>query len=336
MQRPVPRNEYTSLSGIRRRRQALCAAALLAPLGAMAAGAAPEEAGDAPVAAVVNVVGRHEAATEGSKSLGARSATLFKGEQDLRDIPQPVTVLTRQMLDERQLLDLHDVLQNTPGVAVDYTDSERVSYNARGFSIDALQIDGLTINQAGSAFVQPDTAVLDRVEVLRGASGMLRGAGNPSATVNMVRKRPLRGYGASAAFTVGSWERRRLEADISSPLNAAGTVRGRVVAVKDKKEFFQDAKREDREVLYAVVEADLGPRTLLAASLQHTDLDATGAWGGMPAIWTARPCSCRAPLTWARTGTAGTATTTEPWSSCRTASPTTGPSRPARPTPAWR
>ncbi|MCC2957521.1 TonB-dependent siderophore receptor [Massilia sp. IC2-477] len=257
-------------------------AGLAAPDGVEADAAAFDEKGEAPVTAVVNVVGKSDTATEGTKSFGARAATLFKGEQDLRDIPQPVTVLTRQLLDERQLLDLHDVLQNTPGVAVDYTDSERVSYNARGFSIDALQVDGLTINQSGSSFVQPDTAVLDRVEVLRGASGMLRGAGNPSATVNMVRKRPAREFQASAALSIGSWERRRIEADVSSPLNKAGTVRGRVVAVKDKKEFFQDAKREDREVMYAVVEADLGPRTLLAASLQHTDLDATGAWGGMP------------------------------------------------------
>ncbi|MCC2973599.1 TonB-dependent siderophore receptor [Massilia sp. IC2-476] len=257
-------------------------AGLAAPGGVEADAAAFDEKGEAPVTAVVNVVGKSDTVSEGTKSFGARAATLFKGEQDLRDIPQPVTVLTRQLLDERQLLDLHDVLQNTPGVAVDYTDSERVSYNARGFSIDALQVDGLTINQSGSSFVQPDTAVLDRVEVLRGASGMLRGAGNPSATVNMVRKRPARDFQASAALTIGSWERRRIETDVSSPLNEAGTVRGRVVAVKDKKEFFQDAKREDREVMYAVVEADLGPRTLLAASLQHTDLDATGAWGGMP------------------------------------------------------
>lgn len=221
--------------------------------------------------------------TEGSGSLASRKATVFKGVDSVRDIPQPVTVITRQLLDDRALLDLQEVLQNTPGVSVDYVDSERVTYFSRGYQIDALQIDGFTVNQSGSAFVQPDTAVLDRVEVLRGASGMLRGSGNPSATVNMVRKRPTKTLQASVGATFGSWDRYRVEGDLSGPLNAAGTVRGRVVAVNDEKDFFQKAKHEDRKVLYGVVEADLGRNTTVTASLQHTDLDAIGAWGNLPA-----------------------------------------------------
>ncbi|MFK3737472.1 TonB-dependent siderophore receptor [Massilia sp. TN1-12] len=221
--------------------------------------------------------------TEKEDGFAARKASVFKGIDDIRDVPQPVTVLTRQFLDDRLLPDLHDVMRNIPGVTVDYTDSERVNYYSRGYQIDALQIDGMTMTQGGTMFIQPDTAVLDHIEVLRGASGMLRGSGNPSAAVNLVRKRPTKGFQASASAIVGSWDRRRLEADVSSPLNAAGTIRGRVVAVKDKKDFFQDARKEDREVLYAVVDADLTPDTTLTASLQHTDLDATGAWGNLPA-----------------------------------------------------
>jgi outer membrane receptor for ferric coprogen and ferric-rhodotorulic acid len=220
--------------------------------------------------------------TENSDGFAAKKASVFKGIDDIRDVPQPVTVLTRQFLDDRVLPDLHDVMRNIPGVTVDYTDSERVNYYSRGYQIDALQIDGMTMNQGGTTVIQPDTAVLDHIEVLRGASGMLRGSGNPSAAVNLVRKRPTREFQASASAIIGSWDRRRIEADVSSPLNAAGTLRGRIVAVKDKKEFFQDARKEDREVLYAVVDADLTPDTLLTASLQHTDLDATGAWGNLP------------------------------------------------------
>jgi len=275
-----------------RRAKLLCATAvLLSPFAVLAQGPSADTmpaAEAAPVAelaelaeaapAVVNVSGKADV----KNTFVARSASVFKGAEDLRDIPQPVTVLTREFLDARNLLDLHDVLQNTPGVSVDYVDSERVTYFSRGYQIDALQVDGLTINQSGSSFVQPDTAVLERVEVLRGASGMLRGAGNPSATVNMVRKRPTRAFQASGALTLGSWDRRRVEGDISGSLNESGSVRGRVVAVKDKKDFFQDAKQEDRAVLYGVIEADLGERTTLTGSLQYTDLDATGAWGGLP------------------------------------------------------
>jgi outer membrane receptor for ferric coprogen and ferric-rhodotorulic acid len=254
----------------------LCAIATIASAPALAAGI--DDADQAPIP-TVTVTGT----TEASNSFAGKKASVMKGFDDVRDIPQPVTVLTREFLDDRLLLDLTDVLRNTPGVTVDYTDSERVNYFSRGFGIDALQIDGLTMTQGGSIFVQPDTAVLDHVEVLRGASGMLRGSGNPSAAVNLVRKRPTKAVQGSLGVTLGSWDRRRIEGDISGPLNAAGTVRGRLVAVKDKKEFFQDARKEDREVMYGVIEADIGPRTLVTASLQHTDLDATGSWGGLPA-----------------------------------------------------
>ncbi|WP_229427252.1 TonB-dependent siderophore receptor [Massilia atriviolacea] len=258
----------------------LCACGLAVPLAAHAQPAAADASATMPVITVTAEADNGD--TEHSGSFAAKKVKLFKGIESIRDIPQPVTVLSRQFLDERALLDLHDVLQNTPGVTVDYVDSERVTYFSRGYAIDALQVDGLTINQAGSAFIQPDTAVLDRVEVLRGASGMLRGSGNPSATVNMVRKRPTATFQGAAGLTLGSWERRRLEADIGGALNAAGSVRGRLVAVNDDKEFDQKGRSEERKVFYGVVEADLGKRTMLTASLQHTDLNATGAWGNLP------------------------------------------------------
>ncbi|WP_058835043.1 TonB-dependent siderophore receptor [Luteimonas abyssi] len=230
----------------------------------------------------VVVQAQRDASTEGSRTYGGRETTLFKGIRSIRETPQPVTVISRQLLDDRVLPDLHEVLQNTPGVTVDYTDSERVNYFARGFAIDSLQIDGLSIDQAGSVFIQPDTVVLDRLEILRGAAGLLRGAGNPSATVNLVRKRPTRELQASAGLTLGSWDRRRVEADLSAPLNASGSVRGRIVAAYDDKDFFQDARTEQRRTVYGVLEADVTDSTLLTLSLQHADLYATGSWGGLP------------------------------------------------------
>lgn len=287
MLRPVPPvvSNPTPVARLARQAAALCAtAALLSPLAAMAAAAAPAAPEDVSKDAIptVNITGKHDATTEKTRSFTTRSSTLFKGEMDIRDTPQPVTVITRQYMEERNMLDLTDVLNNTAGITIEYTDSERIGYNSRGFSIDSMQIDGLNYNQSGSAFIQPDTAILDRVELLRGAAGMLRGSGNPSATVNMVRKLPTREFQASGGLTVGSWDRRRVEVDVSTPLNESGSVRGRVVAVKDKKDFFQKGREEDREVLYGVVQADLTPRTTVTAWLQHADLDATGAWGGIP------------------------------------------------------
>ncbi|MBZ8143905.1 TonB-dependent siderophore receptor, partial [Rubrivivax gelatinosus] len=113
-------------------------------------------------------------------------------------------------------------------------------------------------------------------------SGTLRGSGNPSATVNLVRKRPTRDFQGSARVTLGSWDRTRVEADVSGALVESGAIRGRVVAVSDDKEFFQKARHEDKKVVYGVFEADLGTRTTATLSLQYTQLEATGAWGNLP------------------------------------------------------
>ncbi|OWT73639.1 MULTISPECIES: TonB-dependent receptor [unclassified Achromobacter] len=241
------------------------------------------DAGQGVTMAAVSVTARQDpATTEGSGTYGGSSSTIFKGAQSVRETPQPVTIVSRQLLDDRMLPDMHDVLQNVPGVTVDYTDSERVTYFSRGYQIDSLQVDGINMYQSGSAFVQPDTAVLDRIEILRGSSGILRGSGNPSATVNLVRKLPTRDFQASVTGTLGSWDRRRATADISGSFNDSQTLRGRIVAVTDDKDFFQDARDEHRRVFYGVLQADITDHTTVTASFEHSQLKATGAWGGLP------------------------------------------------------
>ncbi|MGE8498335.1 MAG: TonB-dependent siderophore receptor [Pseudomonas sp.] len=221
--------------------------------------------------------------TEGSRSYTTGTVSIGKTPQSLRRTPQSVTVLTEQRMKDQNLTNLKQMLQQTPGVVVDQTDSERVTYHSRGYRIDALQFDGATLNidWASGNFIQPDVATLDHVEVLRGASGMLRGSGNPSGTVNMVRKRPTREFQGSASYTLGSWDANRYVADLSGPLVEGGAIRGRIIAVHDDKDFFQDARMERKNVLYTVLAADLSDSTTLTGGLEYTEMDATGAWGGL-------------------------------------------------------
>ncbi|MCL7169016.1 TonB-dependent siderophore receptor, partial [Escherichia coli] len=76
------------------------------------------------------------------------------------------------------------------------------------------------------------------VEVLRGASGLMTGVGNPSGTINLVRKRPTATPQFSVTTSAGSWDNYRGEVDGSGPLNASGSVRARgVVAYQDSRTF---------------------------------------------------------------------------------------------------
>ncbi|MBO3278157.1 TonB-dependent siderophore receptor [Pseudomonas schmalbachii] len=229
--------------------------------------------------------------TEGSGSYTTGLISIGKTPQSLRRTPQSVTVLTEQRLQDQNLTNLTQVLEQTPGIAVNYTDSERVNYYSRGYAIDAVQFDGATVAQStgNGNFIQPDSALLDHVEVLRGASGMLRGSGNPSGTVNLVRKRPTREAHGSVSATAGRWDAQRYVADISGPLAADGAIRGRMIAVHDDRDLFQDGRSERKSVLYSVLSADLGDSTTLTGGLEYTDLDATGAWGGLPADFDGSP-----------------------------------------------
>jgi outer membrane receptor for ferric coprogen and ferric-rhodotorulic acid len=229
--------------------------------------------------------------TEHSGSYTTGAVTIGKMPQTLRHTPQSVSVLTRQRLDDQNITNLTTMLEQTPGVVVDYTDSERVTYYSRGYQIDAIQYDGATVVQGsgGGSFIQSDSAIIDRAEILRGATGMLRGAGNPSGTVNLVRKRPTREFQASGTVTAGSWDSQRYVADLSGALTDNGAIRGRVIAVHDDKDSFQDSRMERKSVFYGVLAADLSDRTTITTGVEYTKLDATGSWGGLPADFDGSP-----------------------------------------------
>lgn len=250
------------------------------------------EAGSAMELGATNVTGMGlGTVTENTGSYTTGAVTIGKTAQSLRRTPQSVTVLTQQRLADQNLNNLTEVLEQTPGIVVDYTDSERVAYYSRGFALDAIQYDGATVVQGsgGGSYIQSDSAIVDHMEVLRGATGMLRGSGNPSGTVNIVRKRPTREFQASGSYTAGSWDAQRYVADISGPLTEGGVVRGRVIAVHDDKDFFQDSRMERKNVFYASLAADLTDRTTFTGGIEYTELDATGSWGGLPADFDGSP-----------------------------------------------
>ena len=234
--------------------------------------------------AAISVVSARDSTSEGSGAYSGGALSLGKNNASLRETPHSVTIISRQQIEDQGLSDLTDVLRSTPGIEVFNTDSERVGYYARGQEITNVQFDGnaaITPGSGNGFYIQPDMATLDHAEVLRGAAGLMRGAGSPSGAVNLVRKRPTAQLSAGGAATVGSWDTYRVEGDLSAPLNASGSVRGRVVAVEDRRHHFQKARKSDKSVLYAVLEADLAPATTLLAGLEWSTLKTNGAWGNL-------------------------------------------------------
>ncbi|MCO7513823.1 TonB-dependent siderophore receptor [Pseudomonas guariconensis] len=223
--------------------------------------------------------------TEGSGSYtsGAMS-TATKLPLSMRETPQAVTVITRQRMDDQAMTSINDVVQATPGLFLDFSNGPgRQTYSARGFDIDNLMYDGIPSGYQGWIVgAQPNLAMFDRVEIVRGATGLVTGAGNPSAAVNLVRKRPLAEQKVTLTGAAGSWDNYRGEIDASSPLNDSGTLRGRVVASYQDANSFRDGVEEDHGLFYAITEADLGEDTTLTLGFSHQKDKTNFFWGAIP------------------------------------------------------
>lgn len=207
----------------------------------------------------------------------------------LRETPQSVSVITRDKMEDFSLTNLSDALNQMPGVYVDSYDSERTAYSARGFTIQDIQYDGtpttISANYAAGNTLS-ETAIYDRVEVLKGAASLLNGAGQPGAVLNLVRKRPTAVAQRHITLGAGSWRNYSAEVDISGPLSEDGRIRGRAVAAYRDQHSFMDGHKRKTPVLYGILEADLTPDTLLTAGLDYQTTDPTrSSWGGTRPIY---------------------------------------------------
>lgn len=219
--------------------------------------------------------------TEGTGSFKAnKSKSSSKLNLSLKETPQSVSIVTQEQIEQRNLVSIDDVLAATPGVTVSKQDSERSSYYARGFSITNRQIDGIPV---GDNSPRADSFFFDRVEVIKGASGLTGSTGNPSATINMVRKRPNKDFSGSVSSTYGSWNNTRVTADVSIPLTQDGSVRSRVMAAYTDKESYMDFYELKSTAAMAIVEADLTDNTTASLGFQYQDNDPKGStWGTVP------------------------------------------------------
>ena len=231
----------------------------------------------------VRVSARRSGETEGSGAYTSDAITVGKTAQSLREMPQSVTVITRQRLDDQALLDLGSVAEQTAGITVRNVSYRLPAFYSRGFQIESLQLDGgapMEIAMYGN--IVPEMAQYDRVEVLRGAAGLLNGTGNPGGAINLVRKMPTRTPQFSVAASIGRWDSYRAEADVSGPLAFDGKLRGRAVLAYDDRKSFQDHRATRKPFFYGVLEADLGPTAVLSVGYREARFKEKGAPDGLP------------------------------------------------------
>jgi outer-membrane receptor for ferric coprogen and ferric-rhodotorulic acid len=252
----------------------------------------------------ITISARAEAGTEGTDAYTVRSAsTATKMNLSPRETPQSISVLTQAVIEDFNLANVNDLLSLATGVNVERVEPDRSYFSVRGFEVSNFQIDGIGLPFAtGDQLGDLDTVLYDRVEILRGANGLVTATGNPSATVNFMRKRPSAGFQASAALTLGSWNDRRVEGDVSGALNSAGSVRGRLVVAGEQKDSWLDRYSMKKSVVGGLVEADITDSTLLTAGFSRQyNLPRGTMWGALPLSY-----SDGTPTNYDRSASAGT------------------------------
>ncbi|MGP5209542.1 TonB-dependent siderophore receptor [Psychrobacter alimentarius] len=204
-----------------------------------------------------------------------------------KETPQATSVVTNQQIKDQNSTNLTEVLKRAPGIQVGSIDGARSGFSARGFGITGFQIDGLNtdfVQQAAMGEYSANTAMFDHVEIVRGATGLMSGSGDPSANVNLIRKRadsdiPVTELSAN----VNRYGNYGISVDRSQALSESGAVRGRVVASYQDGDTFIDRQELGQSLIYATVDADVSDNTTVSvgASRQHNKSKST-MWGGLP------------------------------------------------------
>ena len=229
------------------------------------------------------VVGSSDAAQPDSYK-AAPSSAATKLELTPRQTPQSISTITGAQLQDFKLSSVNDALKYTTGIQVQEVETDRTYYSARGFDITNFQYDGIGVPFVyGNVEGDLDTAIFERVEVVRGANGLMSGTGNPSATINFVRKRPTLAPQARVDLTAGSWDKRRIDVDVSGALTESGNVRGRAVYANENKDSYLDRYSREKNIFHGVIEVDLDDSTLftLGHTLQKSDANSP-MWGALP------------------------------------------------------
>ncbi|MBP0617580.1 TonB-dependent siderophore receptor [Jiella mangrovi] len=220
--------------------------------------------------------------TEGTESYTTDLISVGEKEaRSPREIPQTTTVLTRARIEDSGYTSLDTAMRETPGIVVLNNDNGRSSIFSRGYEFDSLYFDGLPAPLSSVYGTQPDLAIVDHIEILRGPSGLFGGSGEPAGAINMALKKAPDVWRGYVETQYGSWDTKRAELDAGGPLNEAGTIRGRIVGAYQTGNNMVDVVDNENGVAYGTVSIDVTEQTTATFSVSHLERDIT-PYNGLP------------------------------------------------------
>jgi outer membrane receptor for ferric coprogen and ferric-rhodotorulic acid len=201
----------------------------------------------------------------------------------IKDTPQAITTFSSEEMQDYGATDSNKALQMVTGINVEQYETNRATFESRGYEIQLTQVDGLGMtNSWGTVVGKEDTFLYDKIEVIRGANGLLTGVGNASGTVNYVRKRPTNKDQGEFLLEGGSWDKKRIALDYNKVLTEDGTVAGRVVLIHQDKDSWTRSLNDQNTTLYGVVDAQIGSSGVLTVGVtDQNNRQKSPMWGSL-------------------------------------------------------
>ncbi|MBI5274940.1 MAG: TonB-dependent receptor [Burkholderiales bacterium] len=222
-----------------------------------------------PVVVLQQVVVKGKAeAPDGKDALRTTTTNIGKGTQQLRDIPQSITVVTEKLMDDRNLDTVKDALRNTSGITFLAGEGGEEDIRLRGYSLAGtgdIFLDGMR----DPAFYDRDTFNQDRLEVLRGSASMLFGRGSTGGAVNQVSKAPRLMDQHEVTGTAGSHNYWRVTGDFNIHTGENAAVR--INAMGTKADNNGSGSSIDKKGIAAAYRWGIGTADEFMAGLFHLE-----------------------------------------------------------------
>ena len=199
-----------------------------------------------------------------------------KSNLSMMETPQPIAIVTHEIIEQQQAKQLSEVLQNVNGVYVTSSrGNSQDSFGGRGFILgnDNIFKNGARINSG----VFPEVSGLERVEVLKGANAMLYGNTAAGGIINMITKKPRFNHGGSIGLNGGSWNSYKPTLDFYGPLS--NKVAFRVNGTYEYAESFRDVVESQKYYFNPSFLINLGERSQLIIEADYMKNDFTPDYG---------------------------------------------------------
>lgn len=227
---------------------AAVAAMLMAPAVSMA------QAEETKVLNQIDVKSTYE---QGAVGYNSSTTTVGKTTQAIKDIPQAITIVPKELILDKNNDNLKDALRNVAGMTFNAGEGGRIgdNMNLRGFySFGDLYMDGIR----DTAQYNRETFNLEQIDVLRGSGSMLFGRGQAGGVINQVSKTPFMTDKGNVTATVGSYDYYRSTTDVNKVIDEASSTAIRINAMVHDAKSSRDVVSSQREGLAPTITWGIG------------------------------------------------------------------------------